>query len=90
MKANLIHIEKCVEYYENHSLIFPAIETKLKYDIFGLPDNIEKKEEIFKTIIDEFKGKTKKEIQIKIDENIKNNKYNYIDCNPILIIEYTK
>jgi len=84
LKAILVHKEFGVEYYKNGSLIQPTKEEKLKWELYGLPNDIEKIEQSFETTIDEFVGKTKKEIQIKSDENIRSGKYNYLGTNPNL------
>jgi hypothetical protein len=84
LKAILVHKEFGVEYYKNGSLIQPTKEEKLKWELYGLPNDIEKIEQSFETTIDEFVGKTKKEIQTKSDENIRIGKYDYLGTNPNL------
>ena len=84
LKAILVHKEFGVEYYKNGSLIQPTKQEKLKWEVYGLPNDVEKIEESFETTIDEFVGKTKKEIQSKSDEKIRSGKYNYLGTNPNL------
>jgi hypothetical protein len=84
LKAILVHKEFGVEYYKNGSLIKPTKEEKLNWELYGLPNDIEKLEQSFETTIDEFVGKTKKEIQTKSDENIRIGKYDYLGTNPNL------
>jgi hypothetical protein len=84
LKAILVHKEFGVEYYKNGSLIQPTKQEKLKWEVYGLPNDVEKIEQSFETTIDEFVGKTKKEIQSKSDENIRSGKYNYLGTNPNL------
>jgi hypothetical protein len=84
LKAILVHKEFGVEYYKNGNLIQPSKEEKLKWELYGLPNDIKKIEQSFETTIDEFVGKTKKEIQSKSDEKIRSGKYNYLGTNPNL------
>jgi hypothetical protein len=84
LKAKLVHKEFGVEYYKNGSLIHPTKDEKLKWEVFGLPNDIEKIEESFETTVDEFIGKTKKEIQSKSDDNFNSGKYDYLGHNPNL------
>lgn len=76
--ATLVHVEKGVEYYQNETLFFPSSEQKLLWSLFGKPENVTIIEQTFETEIDEFIGYTKREIQAKADENIKNGLYNFL------------
>jgi hypothetical protein len=78
MKAKLVHVETGIEYYKNNSLYIPSSDEKLLWSIFGMPKNIEILEQTFETEIDEFRGYTKREIEAKLNENIKKGVYNYL------------
>jgi len=90
ISANIIHIEKRVEYYDNGNLINPTLNEKLNWTIYGMPDNIEKREQTFETIIDKVSGNTKKEIDSKINTNIANGEYNYLGWNPDLQVRFAE
>ena len=76
--AQLIHIETGVEYYNIDELINPTYHQKLLWSIFGTPTEITRKEQVFETVIDEFTGFTKKEVQYTINEKIQQGHYNYL------------
>ena len=82
--GQVVHKEYAIEYYKDDSLIQPTKDEKLKWEIYGLPNGIVKKEQYFETIIDEFNGKTKKEIEEILNKNISIGKYNYLGHNPNL------
>lgn len=88
LKAQLIHKENAVEYYKDGSLMNPTKEEKLNWSIFELPEGVERKEQSFETVIDEFEGKTKKEIEKKSNENIINGKYDYLPHSPDLTLVF--
>lgn len=90
IKGKVIHKEDVIEYYDNGNLIQPTIETKLQWELNGFPNNIEKIEQSFETIIDEIYGNTQKEIINKFENNLINNKYSYLDFNPNLSLRYDK
>ena len=90
IKGKVIHKEYGIEYYDNGNLIHPTQENKQKWLIFGFPNNIEKKEQSFETIIDEIYGNTQKEISNKFDNNLINRKYSYLGFNPNLSLIYDK
>ena len=90
IKGKVIHKEDVIEYYDNGNLIQPTKETKLQWEVYGFPNNIEKIEQSFETIIDEIYGNTQKEISNKFDNNLINNKYSYLDFNPNLSLIYDK
>jgi hypothetical protein len=82
--GEVVHKEYGIEYYKDDSLIEPTKDEKLKWEIYGLPKGIVKKEQYFETIVDEFNGKTKKEIEEILNKNISSGKYNYLGSNPNL------
>lgn len=88
LSAELIHIENAIEYYKNDSLIKPTKEQKLNWEIFGLPDGIEKIEQKFETTIDEFYGNTKKDIENQYNEKLSSEYYDYLGSNPQIILKY--
>jgi len=90
IQGKVIHKEYGIEYYDNGSLIQPTKETKLQWEMFGFPNNIEKKEQSFETIIDEIYGNSQKEISNKFDNNLTNDKYSYLGFNPNLSLIYDK
>ena len=77
-RATLVHVETGVEYYKNGILFNPSSEQKLLWAIFGTPEGVERFEQTFETEIDEFAGFTKKEIEVKVDENFKKGVYNFL------------
>ena len=87
MKA-LNSLDYYVEYYQDDSLIEPTSNEKLFWELNELPDNIEKKEQYFETVIDEYSGKSKKEVAQYFDENLKNGKYDYVGQNPDLYTSF--
>lgn len=76
--ASLVHVEIATEYYKDGSLYYPSSNEKLLWDIFGTPENVIKNHQIFETEIDVLTGFTKKEVEHKVNENFKNEKYNYL------------
>lgn len=89
--ASLIHVETATEYYENEIFINPSANQKLAWELYGIPTNIKKDVKTFETIIDEFTGHTKKEIESKVNENFKNGAYNYLPsmgCNSTIDLRY--
>ena len=90
IQGKVIHKEYGIEYYDNGSLIQPTQKTKLQWEIFGFPNNIEKKEQSFETIIDEIYGNTQKEISNKFYNNLANDKYSYLGFNANLSLIYDK
>jgi hypothetical protein len=88
IKGKLIHKVYGVEYYQDDSLIEPTSNEKLFWELNELPDNIEKKEQYFETVIDEYSGKSKKEVAQYFDENLKNGKYDYVGHNPDLYTSF--
>jgi predicted RNA methylase len=90
IQGKVIHKEYGIEYYDNGSLIQPTQKTKVQWEIFGFPNNIEKKEQSFETIIDEIYGNTQKEISNKFYNNLANDKYSYLGFNPNLSLIYDK
>lgn len=84
IKAKLVHKEIGVEYYENDNLIFPSESQKKQWEIFGLPNDVEKIEQSFENIVDEFSGKTKKDIENQANQNIESGEYSYLGFNPNL------
>lgn len=88
--AELIHIEKGIEYYKNDSLIKPTKDEKLHWEIFGLPNGIEKIEQECETIIDEFHGNAKKDIENQYNEKLSIGYYDYVGFNQLIILKYNK
>jgi hypothetical protein len=88
LSAELIHIENATEYYKNDSLIKPTKEQKLNWEIFGLPDGVEKIEQKFETTIDEFYGNTKKDIENQYNQKLSSEYYDYLGSNPQIILKY--
>lgn len=78
--ATLVHVETGVEYYKEGELhsITPSAEQKLLWSLFGTPEGITRVEQTFETVIDEFKGFTKREIEARVNENFKNGLYNFL------------
>lgn len=77
-KAILVHIETGVEYYKNNVLYEPTYHEKLLWTLYGTPENVKKLEQTFETVLDHFKGKTKKEVQKLVDDKFKLGRYNYL------------
>lgn len=88
ISGKLIHKVYGVEYYQDDSLIEPTSSEKLFWELNELPNNIEKKEQYFETVIDEYSGKSKKEVAEYFDENLKNGKYDYVGQNPDLYTSF--
>ena len=76
--GTLVHVETGVEYYKNDNIFTPSANEKLLWSLFGTPKEIVKLEQTFETEIDEFTGYTKREIEAKLNENLKNGKYNFL------------
>jgi len=76
--ATLVHVETGVEYYQNESLFSPTAEQKLLWALFGTPEGITRMEQTFETEIDEFTCYTKREIEARVNENLKNGLYNFL------------
>ena len=76
--AKLIHVETGVEYYKDGSIYFPSYQEKLLWAVCGLPEGVERLEETFETEIDEFNGRTKKEIKQRVDVNFVNGDYKFL------------
>jgi hypothetical protein len=76
--ATLVHVETGIEYYKNDVLFIPSANEKLLWSLFGTPQEIVRLEQTFETEIDEFTGYTKREIEAKLNENLKNGKYNFL------------
>ena len=88
IKAKVAHKEHGVEYYRNDNLIEPTEDQKLLWDISGLPNDVKKHEQSFETIIDEIKGKSKKDVLTQFDRNFEEGKYNYLGWNPDIRLEF--
>jgi hypothetical protein len=86
--ATLVHVEIGIEYYKDDSLYFPKFHEKLLWELLGLPEGVEKLQETFETEIDQFIGYTKKEVQSKYEQNLKNGNYNFLP--PIGVNQYLK
>lgn len=81
INATLVHVEIGIEYYEGGNLIFPSADKKLMWSLYGLPNNIKRFEKSFETEIDKFTCFSKQEVQVRVNENIKNNTYNFLPTN---------
>lgn len=76
--ATLVHVETGVEYYKNDNIFTPSANEKLLWSLLGTPEGIVRLEQTFETEIDEFTGYTKREIEAKVNENLKNGNYNFL------------
>lgn len=76
--ASLVHVETGVEYHQNDMLIFPSPDQKLLWLVCGLPDGVTRLEETFETEIDEFTGRSKSEIERRVQQNFKDGKYSFL------------
>lgn len=78
--ATLVHIETGIEYYKDGELhpIIPSEKEKLLWSLFGTPEGVTRIEQTFETEIDEFVCFTKKEIELKVEDNFRKGVYNFL------------
>jgi hypothetical protein len=76
--AELLHKETGVEYYKNGNLFEPEANEKLLWAIFGMPDDVQRIEKKFESVIDTFCGFNKREIDARLNENFKKGCYDFL------------
>jgi len=76
--AELVHTEKGTEYYREGNLFAPSFDEKLLWFIVGLPSDIEVIDREFQTVIDQFTGFSKREIESRCNENISAGVYSFL------------
>lgn len=77
--AHVTHVENVSEYRKNGNLFTPNENQKLLWAIFGLPENIEKEQKIFETVIDEIRYITQKELNFIYQAKLQSGEYKYIE-----------
>lgn len=76
--ATIVHQETGVEFYKDGELFNPTFNQKAMWILYGMPEDIQRLEQVFETEIDEITGFSKREVEAKFDKNFKDGKYNFL------------